>query len=305
MRRLVWTLCTATLLLNAAYGQNLYEIRTQTDQYYQHLKETSPTYFNFDATGFNDYQVWLDTQLTQAFVQGGDLPATQQVITDYIAAQQEGGTEARSVAMGGNWTEVGPAGSTALDSRGRLDFVSVSPQSSTLILTGSAVGGIYYSDDGGASWKNGGMDTQLPQTSASDCIVHLTNSDVWFCATGDRNAYPNGGRNDVGWTQSFGIYRTLDRGASWNYVGLNDKSFGWEIYKILFNPSNPNIIYAATSAGLWETMNAMDPNPKSVKWTALLIEKNPLQELLTSSSNQVHLRSCTPPAGYRTPRDQW
>jgi hypothetical protein len=276
MKRLLWVLWVPIFLAGVAVSQNIYTIKQDQDQYYKYLRENSPTFFDMEGTGFNDYNLWLDTQLPLTSVHGGDLPQSQQVITDYLRSLQASGTGSKNQATGNDWVELGPYGSTPAGWRGRLDFVSFGPQSPNLILTGSAVGGLYYSDDGGVSWKKGGMDDstddagqpRLGLTSASHCVVHPTNSDVWFCATGDNAAFPDGGAHDIIWNQSFGVYCTTNRGANWNFVGLNIGSWGWEIHKLLFKPNDPTVLYAATSGGVYQATNTVC-KPAELSWNLL------------------------------------
>jgi hypothetical protein len=274
---------------------NFYLIKRELDQYFKELRYKSPTYFNSEATGFAEYQLWVNTWERRVYPTGGDLELAQGTITNYIERRLGLGLPARkSVGLsikknpaGGNWIELGPSSSPA-SWHGSTEFISFDPQNANTILTGSPVGGLFYSDNSGATWSPGGMDFQQgsdspPLTSASHCIVNPTDSNTWFCATGDNGSNPilANGRYGTGWNQSFGIFRTMDRGVTWHYVGLFNSYWGWEIYELLADPTDPNgnVIYAATVAGLYKTTNAMDPNPANVTWTQLPVASNPTQEV--------------------------
>ncbi len=282
MKRLIWIFWAGLLLpLNAAYGQmnevecqqfstscgatnveSLYQIEKDCKTYYNEVKLGLPTAFTFaasDATGFDAFNNCLIDWQVQAAPFGGSLPDAQQVITNYIdMLQQMGSAGAKPpVAIGGNWNQFGPDQATPAGERGRLEFVTFAPQSPSFMLTGSPVGGVWFSDNGGASWQNGGMDS-LPQVSAHDCLVHPTNIDVWFCATGGS------------WTQSYGVYRTVNAGATWEFINLNMMYWGYQIHELIFKPDDPNTIYAATTSGVWQTTNAMAP-AGSVTWNQLNI----------------------------------
>ena len=246
---------------------NFYVIKAYCDQYYKDLIDRSPNIFTgeaSEASGFNSFNYWVSEWQGQVSPYGGSLSAAQQVITNYdlYLQMQPLGAKPR-VAIGGTWTEFGPDGSTPPGWRGQLEFVSFAPQSPNFMLTGSPVGGVWFSNNSGASWQNGGMDTAptMGQSSARDCLVHPTNIDVWFCATGGS------------WTQSFGVYRTMDAGADWEYIGLNTLTCPncSQIYELVFKPDDPNTIYAATTSGVWQTTNALAP-AGSVAWNLLAID---------------------------------
>ena len=54
-----------------------------------------------------------------------------------------------------------------------------------------------------------------------------------------------------------GVYKSTDGGQSWSPTSLSWQLSGQiAIYKIMINPANPNILYAATNNGLFRTVNA-------------------------------------------------
>jgi hypothetical protein len=283
MKRLIWLLCAAVLPLNAAYSQtggvncqqfnapaavtsedNFYVIKAYCEQYYKDLLNRSPNVPMRDAmeaSGFNSFNYWISLWEPQVAPYGGNLAAAQKVITDYDLSKQMKPRDAKPAGAISSisWTPLGPDGSSPLGYDGHMMALAFAPQSPNFMLAASSVGGVWFSDNSGASWQNGGMDT-LPQASAQDCIVHPTKIDVWFCATGGA------------WTQSFGVYRTLDAGADWEYIGLNTQTCPGcsQIYKLVFKPDDPNTIYAATTSGVWQTTNALAA-AGSVIWNQLTI----------------------------------
>ena len=94
--------------------------------------------------------------------------------------------------------------------------------------------GVYKSADGGRTWSPAG----LAATQAIARVrVHPSNPDIVFVAAFGNPYGPNADR---------GVFRSTDGGRSWQKVLYrNDKTGASDL---LFDPSNPDVIYAA----LWE-----------------------------------------------------
>ena len=175
------------------------------------------------------------------------------------------------------WRELGPTRGpenlgmseylyTRIKGTGRLIFVEFDQNKPNRIFTGSPTGGLFISDDLGASWRNGGTD-YLESTGVSHLQIDPNNSNTWFIAHGD-------GDNDF--TFSIGVARTQNEGKSWEWIngsGTNGLPITkwestWEelrIRKLLVDPTNGNRLWAATTKGLFLTENALD-RADDVRW---------------------------------------
>ncbi|MBN2173856.1 MAG: hypothetical protein JW731_06980 [Bacteroidales bacterium] len=92
--------------------------------------------------------------------------------------------------------------------------------------------GIYKSEDGGATWKNMGL---KESQHISKVIVHPENSDViWVAAQGP--LWNKGGER--------GFYKSADGGKTWKKTLGDDEWVG--VTDIVYDPRNPELIYAAT-----------------------------------------------------------
>lgn len=92
--------------------------------------------------------------------------------------------------------------------------------------------GVYKSTDGGQSWKNMGLhDSQ----HIGGIIVDPRDSDVVFVAAEGPLWSPGGDR---------GLYKTTDGGRTWKAVLEISKNTG--VTNIVYDPRNPDVIYAAS-----------------------------------------------------------
>jgi len=147
---------------------------------------------------------------------------------------------------------------------GRKNDIAYAPTNPNTIYTASAGGGIWKSTDGGSTWapKSDGW----PYLHTSSVAVSPTNENLVLAGTGDYVGFFT--------AQTFGIMRSTDGGATWTNVGNAD--FGTKIVsKILFDPTQPNVVLASTGRGgsatgdiwrstdaglTWARTNAIDGN---------------------------------------------
>lgn len=128
-----------------------------------------------------------------------------------------------------NWKprSIGPAGMS-----GRITAIDAVVENSNTIWLGSASGGVWKTDNSGASW-NPVFDDQ-PNINIGSIAIQQNNPSVVWVGTGEGNP-----RNSINLGE--GIYKTLDGGNTWKIMGLEKTS---NIHRILVNPSNPEVVYA-------------------------------------------------------------
>ena len=144
-----------------------------------------------------------------------------------------------------HWREVGPAGAG-----GRVAAVAGSASDPFLYYLGAAGGGVWKSDDGGASWNPVFSKEAVGAVGAVE--IDPTNNKTVWAGTGEANP-----RNDVSYGN--GIYKSTDGGDSWHNVGL---SHARNISRIAINPNNSKVVVVAAfgdffadnpNGGIWRT----------------------------------------------------
>ena len=92
--------------------------------------------------------------------------------------------------------------------------------------------GVYHSSDGGKTWRLAGLEDTR---HVGRVVVHPTDPDrVWVAAAGHL----------FGPNEERGVFRTTDRGATWQKVLYIDANTG--AIDLAMDPSDPRILYAAT-----------------------------------------------------------
>jgi photosystem II stability/assembly factor-like uncharacterized protein len=122
---------------------------------------------------------------------------------------------------------IGPAGMS-----GRVTSIDAVYNNPTTIFLGTASGGVWKTENGGASWTPV-FDEQPIQNIGSVAITQSNPSVVW-AGTGEGNP-----RNSVSLGE--GIYKSLDGGKTWKCMGLQKTR---NIHRIIIDPNNPDIVYA-------------------------------------------------------------
>jgi photosystem II stability/assembly factor-like uncharacterized protein len=122
---------------------------------------------------------------------------------------------------------------------GRITDLELHPTNARIIYAGTAGGGVWKSNNGGATF-NPIFDDYCQSIGAvevdpsnPDNVVYVGTGEVWT-------------RNSV--SVGDGLYKTTDGGATWQKIGF-DKSE--RIAGIQVNPKNPNEIYVAVLGPLW------------------------------------------------------
>jgi len=144
------------------------------------------------------------------------------------------------------WLEVGPfvelkePFSEKRNGNGRVDAIWVDPNNDNRIYIGCRGGGLWITTNGGQSWSP--KTDYLGITGVWSIAVNPTNINEIYIATSV------GGSGNY----SIGIFKSSDGGDNWQPTGyaLDIASTFVKINKIIIDPSNPSVLYAATSNGL-------------------------------------------------------
>jgi hypothetical protein len=157
----------------------------------------------------------------------------------------------------GNWLNLGPTSSPGgYAGLGRINCVAFHPADNNTVYTGAASGGLWKTTDGGSTWTIL-SDTWAAQGVSDICVVSGS-PNIVYAATGDRENtmwHFGGGQNHD--NNSVGVLKSTDAGATWSSTGLSFlQSERKAINRLLIDPTNSNILYAATTSGVYKTIDA-------------------------------------------------
>jgi len=156
---------------------------------------------------------------------------------DYLRHAYESYTTMRQASPHTNasWMFLGP---TNISGRA-TDIAVANRNGQRRIYAGYATGGVWKSDDGGASWQ--AIFDNMPSTSIGDLAVAPSNPDIVWVGTGEANIF----RASM---PGVGIYKSIDAGVTWQHMGLTGTQ---TIARIVVDPANADIVYVAASGHEW------------------------------------------------------
>jgi photosystem II stability/assembly factor-like uncharacterized protein len=181
-------------------------------------------------------------------------------------------------ASGGVWktTNGGTTWEPIFDHQGSASIgdIAVAPSNPDILWVGTGEAnnqrssswgdGVYKSENAGRTWTNMGL---RKSEHIGRVIVHPTNSEIVFVAAAGPLWGAGGDR---------GLFRTIDGGRTWKNVKNIDTHTGFT--DVIFDPGNPNVIYAASlqrerrpysyvgggpGSGIWKSIDGGDT------WTKL------------------------------------
>jgi photosystem II stability/assembly factor-like uncharacterized protein len=129
---------------------------------------------------------------------------------------------------------IGPAGMS-----GRVASVCASVEDPNLIYVGAATGGVWRSRDGGLSWTP--VFDDQPAASIGAVQLFQPSPEVVWVGTGEGNP-----RNST--SVGKGIFRSLDGGATWQHLGLEETE---KIHRIVLHPEDPDTAWVGALGPTW------------------------------------------------------
>ncbi|MGD9347616.1 MAG: hypothetical protein PVH84_17245, partial [Candidatus Aminicenantes bacterium] len=133
------------------------------------------------------------------------------------------------------WRQIGPAAFG-----GRIDDVEAVVGNSHILFIASASGGIFKSEDNGATWRPV-FDEEGGSLSIGDIAIAPSDPDIVWAGTGESN-----NRQSSSWGD--GVYKSIDGGENWTHMGLKETH---HIGRIVIDPRNSNVVFVAALGKLW------------------------------------------------------
>jgi photosystem II stability/assembly factor-like uncharacterized protein len=124
---------------------------------------------------------------------------------------------------------------------GRVTTVTGVPGQPNLYYMGATGGGVWKTENAGASWTNL-SDSHFEVGTIGAVAVAESDHNVLYVGTGESPI------RGVTTSHGDGVWKSADAGRTWQHVGL--KSSG-QISRITIHPANPDVAYVAVQGQIW------------------------------------------------------
>lgn len=236
MKNLYLALCLLFYGVVANSQFSIYDLMERRDLRLSETEAIAKTYFDSAGTekgsGYKQFQRWL---YENRFHQNDDgyLKSPLEEEQAFQSGLQQLNTPNTFIS---NWTSLGPDYWNRTTSwnpgNGQIKAIGISAQDSTIIYAGSQGGGLWKSTNSGTSW------IPLSDNSSARMTVNAVTID------------PN--NINIVYLGATGNFKSTDAGASW----ITMSGIAGTVKKFLVQPSNSNIIFAASTSGIYRSVNA-------------------------------------------------
>lgn len=213
---------------------NFFETQRAFNQYWQDRTITR-------GCGWKPFKRWENLMRTR-IAPDGTLPApdqTQRAFQEYMQQRDQ------SSSLAGNWVSQGPfviPSDKGYKGLGRINAIAFHPTDPNTIYIGAPSGGFWYTTAGGNQWTT--TTDMLPTLGVSAIVVDPLNPSTIYIGTGDR---------DAGDAPGLGVMKSTDGGQTW--FSANTTMGNATVGKLLIDPANPSILYAATTSGIFKSVD--------------------------------------------------
>ena len=227
---------------------NFYEIQQQFNDYWKGRTVTK-------GSGYNLFRRW-EWFWEQRVDREGNFPPNDIVVREWNKYSSDHSAD-NTMGATANWTSMGPDSTKGgYAGLGRVNCIAFHPTNASTFWIGTPSGGIWKTVDFGKNWTTN-YNSQ-PVLGVSDIVIDPNDPQIMYAATGDGDfgslsALTASGKGD---NKSVGVLKSTDGGQTWNPTGLSwEQSFMGLIRVLVMNKVNSSMLLAATTNGIYKTIN--------------------------------------------------
>ncbi len=257
---------------------NFYTVCDSAEAYFKTIDKEKK------GSGYKPFLRWKHENESKFAPTGNRMVDYEMPYKEYIRIQKEeqNSNQSRLFETGG-WRSLGPDNITTISGHysaglGRVEFVEVNKNNDQQLYLGSRSGGLWRTNDGGATWLHN--TDYLPASGVNAIAAKPQNFDEVLINV--RNA-GNG--------TSMGIYKSTDGGMTFTptafipvTVGYGGLGSNFKVYTIQYHPTIPNLVFVGTSQGLYRSTDNLQT------WTRQIIGGDVLDvDFHPTNSNIIYI----------------
>ena len=196
------------------------------------------------AAGWKLFKRWEHFWESRVDPVTGAFPTKQQ----YERAQRAF-DESKPRTDDGNWTNMGPWDSWGgYWGVGRVNHIAFHPDDPNTFWVTTPQGGVWMTQNGGTDWTPLTDDQEVMATTGIAVDPDFSQTQTLYVGTGEMDAREHSG--------GVGVIKSTDGGYTWSPTGLTfSPGEGISVNKILIHPVDHQIVYAATTDGIFKSAN--------------------------------------------------
>ena len=246
---------SAPIYSQKSTSPNFFDIQKQSLEYFKNLDPSTLQGKSKDRL-LAKYKRW-EWFWKQRVTSDGQFPNPMVIYNETVKKQagskNKGATTLAAPAA--DWKPRGPFGSPKNGGAGRVNRIYINPAFPKNVWVGTTVGGAWKSIDSGKTWS--AKTDEIPVFGVTDIATSSTDQNTVYIATGDGeggSATPNIQTHNA---YSLGVMKSTDGGNTWRTTGLNwESSNAWLISRLLVSPVNSMLLLAATSQGIYKSIDS-------------------------------------------------
>lgn len=178
------------------------------------------------------------------------------------------------------YTERGPAN---VPGRTRIILIDPDDASQNTWFAGNVTGGIWKTTNAGESWVE--IAPELDNLSIVTMAMAESNSSVIYAGTGE------GWMGGTVLLNGNGIYKSTDKGVTWNKLPSTDNDDFINVSRIIVDPTNEDILLATTSSakavgiGIEQTGSIMRSTDGGDTWTSVFDANDAVQQIVAAPTD--------------------
>jgi len=216
---------------------NFYAVQRAFNLYWKDRKVTR-------SSGWKPFKRW-EYMMRCRIYPDGTRPAPDKIWNEYFSYLK---THNQVRSPEGDWDNLGPftiPNAKGYQGLGRINAIAFHSVDPNTIYIGAPSGGMWTTHDYGQTWTSN--TDVLPTLGVSAIAINYDQPDIMYIGTGDR---------DAGDAPGLGVMKSNDGGQTW--VMCNTGMGNVVVGRIIVHPENPDVLLAATSGGIFKTVNGGD-----------------------------------------------
>ena len=229
---------------------NVYDVVEEAEKYFKTRDK------NVKGSGWKGYQRWLFENEPKYYPRGDRTKVDPYFASNSIKAFRLNNLNFQSSYTAG-WEDLGPhyiervTGHSAVG-LGRVETSYVDPNDSLRIYLGSRSGGFWKTLDGGITWAGNSTDFLFATGVNTMTVSPMNSSDVLINLRNSKNGTTHGLYRSIdggeNWTQTNFNPVTL----GWGGLGSNH-----QVYKIAYHPTVPDLVFIGSNSGLFRSSDVL------------------------------------------------